>query len=232
MQNNSLFTREHKHQLALFGILVLSSIISIGLFAARAAPSPRGPYSSLVLNLFLAWIPFLLAWFVYKFFYHPIKIVRVLLSFCAILWLIFFPNSLYILTDFQHIAIRDTDTPVWYDVIMLLWFSWSGLFLGVVSLYLMQKFVTRWSGRVFGWLFVVIAIILGSLGVYIGRFISFNSWDVILNPLSMFGMLREHILHVPNQEIVIFSFLFALFLLCVYVMLFIFGQLINKQGNH
>jgi uncharacterized membrane protein len=183
MQNNLLFTGERKHQLALVGILVMSSSISIGLFAARCAPSPRGPYTSLVLNLFLAWIPFGLAWLVYNYVCRPTKIIRVLLSFCAILWLIFFPNSLYILTDFQHIAIGDTNTPVWYDVIMLLWFSWSGLFLGMVSLYLMQNIVTRWSGKVLGWFFVVVVLFLGSLGVFIGRFISYNSWNVIINPL-------------------------------------------------
>jgi len=191
-----------------------------------------GPYSSLVLNLFLAWIPLVLAWVIYKLFHRRIKIIRVLLGFCAVLWLIFFPNSLYVLTDFQHIAIRDTVTPIWYDVIMLLWFSWSGLFLGMVSLYLMQNIVMRWSGKVFGWLFVVLATILGSLGVYIGRFISFNSWNVIINPLSMPGRLREHILYAPyKSQITTFSFLFALFFLFVYVMLFIFGQLMNEMGN-
>jgi len=233
MQNNPLFTREQKYQLALFGILVMSSIISIGLFAARTSPTPRGPYSSLVLNLFLAWIPLPLAWLVNKFSFRPIKIIRVLLIACAILWLVFFPNSLYILTDFQHIAIRDTDTPVWYDVVMLLWFSWSGLFLGTFSLYLMQTIVTRWSTKKYGWLFVVLVSILSGFGVYIGRFVSYNSWDLIFNPHDTLGMIREHILSNPDQtQIITFSILFAVFFLFVYKTIFIFGQLMNKQGDN
>lgn len=232
MQNNPRFTREQKYQLMLFGILVISSIISVALFSVRAAPSPRGPYSSLNLNLFLAWIPLGFAWVVYKFVRLPKILIRALVSICAVLWLIFFPNSLYILTDFQHMAIRDTNTPVWYDVIMLLWFSWSGLFLGLISLHLMQQVIVRWRGKIFGWLFVVGVTILSSLGVYIGRFVDFNSWDVIIDPFSMPSRLREHFLYAPlHAQITTFCFLFALFFLFVYGVIFILGQLINEQGS-
>ena len=229
MKKISFSTREQKYQFALFGILVFSSLVSIGLFAERAEPSPLGPYNSLRLNLFLAWIPLGLAWVIYKFAHWPIRILRVLLGFCALLWLLFFPNSLYILTDFQHIAIRNTDSPIWYDVIMLLWFSWSGLFLGVVSLYLMQDVVTRQFGKAFGWVFVAITAVLGSLGVYIGRFVGINSWDVIS---SRSRILREHLFNAAfHPQMRTFSFLFALFFLFVYLTFFIFGQLMNEQDS-
>jgi uncharacterized membrane protein len=233
MQNKPRFTREQRYQMVLFGILVISSVLSVSLFVARAAPSKNGPFTSLVLNLVLAWVPFGFAWIVYKFIHCPRILIRVLVSVCAVLWLIFFPNSLYILTDFQHIAIRDTDTPIWYDVIMLLWFSWTGLLLGLTSLYFMQKVVTRWLGKIFSWVFVVGATILGSLGVYIGRFIELNSWDVIINPFSILGSFREHFLYPPYHQVqfMTFFFLFALFFLFVFVTLFILGQLMNEQGH-
>jgi uncharacterized membrane protein len=88
----------------------------------------------LLWNLFLAWIPFIIAYFTYTtsirrrwlYFIVPIS---------AILWLVFFPNAPYILTDFQHLSYVSGEIPVWYDVILLIWFSFTGLFLGMVSLF-------------------------------------------------------------------------------------------------
>jgi uncharacterized membrane protein len=230
MQNKARFTREQKYLLALFGILAMSSIISVGLFAARTAPSPNGPYTSLVLNLFLAWTPLGFAWMVYKFA-HISKIpVRILVILSAILWLIFIPNSFYILTDFQHIAIMDTDTPVWYDVIMLLWFSGSGLWLGLLSLYLMQRVISQWFGKILSWVFAVGAITLNSLGIYVGRFMYKNSWDLALNPFIFPKYILVFILQ-NQKEAVAFSLPFALLLLFVYLVFFVFGQLISEHRN-
>jgi uncharacterized membrane protein len=226
MENNPFFTKERKYQLALFGILVISSVISVGLFAARTAPSPKGPYTSLVWNLFLAWLPLGFAWIASISTQLPKVLMHLLVGICAFFWLLFFPNALYILTDFQHIAIRDTNTPVWYDVIMLLWFSWSGLFLGAISLYLMQNVVARWLGKVFSWLFVMGATTLGSMGVYVGRFFYKNSWDIMINPRYVSGDILRFFSQTQKQAL-IFSFSFALFFLFVYLMLFVFGHLIN-----
>jgi uncharacterized membrane protein len=154
----------------------------------------------------------------------------VLMGACAVFWLIFFPNALYILTDFQHLAIRDTDSPIWYDVIMLLWFSWNGLFLGVISLYFMQKVVARWLGIIFGWVFVLGATIMGSLGVYIGRFPGLNSWDLIIDPFNLPGKILYY-LSVTQERMLTFSLPFALFFLFVYMTFFVFGQLIKEHGN-
>ena len=232
MQNTPLFTREQKYRLALFGILVMSSLISVGLFAARATPSPKGPYTSLLLNLLLAWIPLGFASIATMSTRLPKTPRRVLVVVCAIFWLIFFPNALYILTDFQHLAIRDTATPVWYDVLMLLWFAWSGLFLGLISMYLMQKVIMRWLGKIYSWFFVIGATSLGSLGVYMGRFYYWNSWDVILNPFSMPRKVLENFSYLEEQERSLsFSFPLALFFLFVYVTFYIFGRLTNEYDN-
>src|SRR5512140_3809559 len=104
MQNILSLTKEQKYRLALFGILAMSSLISIGLFVARVATSDSGRYAFLVWNLFLAWIPFGFAWIAYSSTHLPKIVMLLLVSVCAVLWLIFFPNAPYILTDFQHLA--------------------------------------------------------------------------------------------------------------------------------
>jgi uncharacterized membrane protein len=230
MKNNSLLKKEQRYQLALFGILAMSSIISIGLFAARATTSESGRYAFLVWNLFLAWIPYEFAWIAYISTRLPNAIRVVLVGMCAVLWLIFFPNAPYILTDFQHLAKLNAEAPVWYDVIMLLWFAWNGLFLGVISLYFMQKVVARWLGGISSWVFVVGVTVLSSLGVYVGRFMRWNSWDVMLDPFSMPGEFL-HTFSRTQERTLTFSFLFGLFFLFVYVTLFIFGRLMNEHGS-
>ncbi len=232
MRNTWLFIREHRYQLALLSLLILSSVISVALFSVRTPPRPHGPYTSLGWHLVLAWIPLIFAWIAFVSINLP-KIPRlVIVGLCAGFWLLFFPNALYILTDFQHLAIRDTATPVWYDVIMLLWFSWSGLFLGVISLYLMQTIITRWLGKVCGWLFVVGAAILGGLGVYLGRFLYFDSLDALSDLLSVLNQLLEHYRYPQSiQQTLTFSTPFALFFLFVYVTLFLLGRLVSETDK-
>lgn len=230
MENIFRFTKEQKYRLALFGLLATSSLVSIGLYIARAASSDSGRYNFLVWNLFLAWIPFGFAWIAYSSTHLPKGIKVLLIGVCAALWLIFLPNAPYILTDFQHLTRPNSEAPVWYDVIMLLWFSWNGLLLGIISLYFMQKVVAHWLGNIFSWAFVVSVTILSSLGVYVGRFLRWNSWDVMIDPFSM----PSQFLHtaIRSQErTLIFPFLFALFFLFVYVTLFVFGRLINEQES-
>jgi uncharacterized membrane protein len=233
MRNILLLNKEKRYQLALFGILVISSAISVCLFVMRAAPSKNGPFTSLVWNLILAWVPFGFAWIAYiayTFTHLPKTLRAVLVGVCTVFWLTFFPNALYILTDFQHLAIRYTQTPIWYDVTMLLWFSWSGLFLGLTSLYFMQKVVTRWLGKFFSWVFVVGAIVLGSLGVYVGRFPGWNSWDLIMDPFNMSGKLLGY-LSVTQERMLSFSIPIAPFFLFVYMTFFVFGRLINEPDK-
>ena len=98
----------------------------------------------------------------------------------GVLWLLFFPNAPYLLTDFIHLRETPT-TPLWYDALMLASFAWTGLLLGYASLYLMQMIWERAVGML-SWLGVVAALALASLGVYVGRFLRFNSWDALVRP--------------------------------------------------
>ena len=214
--------------MALFAVLAMSSIVSIGLFAARATTSDSYRYAFLVWNLFLAWIPFGFAWVAYTSTHLPKFLMVTLVGGCAIFWLLFFPNAPYILTDFQHLAKLNSEAPVWYDVLMLIWFSWSGLFLGIISMYLMQKIVAKWLGEKASWVFVVTVTVLSSLGIYVGRFLRWNSWDVLIKPLKMTSIILDDFSQTQERTLT-FSLLFALFFLFVYVTIFLFAKLINEQ---
>ena len=99
----------------------------------------------------------------------------------GVLWLLFFPNAPYLLTDFVHLQESGT-TPLWYDALMLASFAWTGLVLGFGSLYVMQLIWERAVGPIWSWLGVIGALALASFGVYLGRFLRFNSWDALVRP--------------------------------------------------
>jgi len=221
------FLNRNKYKLAIIGLLLGASLFCVALVAARIAYSDSRRYTSLVWNLFLAWIPFVLAYVAYALSWKRVWLYIVIPVF-AFLWLIFFPNAPYILTDLQHLGRLSTDTPLWYDVIMLIWFSWTGMLLGLISLYLMHEIVQRNFGRWPGWLFVMFVSGLSSAGIYVGRFLRWNSWDILQNPselaVDILGLAID-----PSLRLLAFTTLFAVFFLFVYLTLYTFAHLFREQ---
>jgi len=219
----------HKYKIAVFALLAAASAICIALVGARIAYSDSRRYISLVWNLFLAWIPFILAYMAYLLSWRRTLMLLVIPVF-AFLWFIFFPNAPYILTDLQHLGDGVGKVPLWYDVVLLIWFSWTGMLLGVVSLNLMQEIITRQLGRVPGWIFVLLAAGLTSVGMYVGRFIRLNSWDVLQDPsgtaADLFGWLAD-----PSLRSAGFISLYTVFFLFVYVTMHAFGRILHEDSG-
>ena len=101
-------------------------------------------------------------------------------------WLLFLPNAPYILTDLVHLAPRPP-APYWYDLALLLSAAGTGLLAGYVSLADVQAVVARrWGGRA-SWAVAVGALFLSAFGVYLGRVLRWNSWDVVAAPGALFA---------------------------------------------
>lgn len=229
MRKLLLFFDRRKYKVSLFFLLSAASVICIALVLARVAYSNSTRYVGLIWNLFLAWIPFALAYLAYALSWQR-KLVYFTIPAFALLWLIFFPNAPYILTDFQHLTEQAANVPVWFDVIMLIWFAWTGLMLGVISLYLMQNIIRREFGRTIGWLFVSVVSLLSSGGIYIGRFIRWNSWDIISSPFGFASELLNQAID-PSVRSIGFISLYTLFFLFVYITLYVFGHLLQEQSG-
>jgi uncharacterized membrane protein len=221
------FFIRNRYHIAVFTLLNLACAVCIGLVAARVVYSESGRHLGLIWNLFLAWIPFILAYLAHAVSWRRLWLYLVI-PFVAFLWLIFFPNAPYMLTDLQDLARTTSDAPLWYDVIIVVWCSWTAMMLGVVSLYLMQDIVVRLFGRVPGWMFVFIISALSSFGMYIGRFVRLNSWDILQNPaetaMNILGLVID-----PSRRLAAFTFLYTFFFLFVYLLLYSFGHLLQEQ---
>ncbi len=219
----------HRYKLTIFVLLAASSVSSILLVGARVAYSDSGRYTQMIWNLFLAWIPFILAYLSYALSWKK-PLLYFIIPIFSILWLIFFPNAPYLITDLQELGGGFGEAPVWYDIMLQFWFSWTGLLLGVVSLYLMQQIVKNIFGKFVGWLFVFTVSILSSIGVYLGRFLRFNSWDIWQSPIEVLSDSAKLLLAMRPRTIG-FVGLFTVFFVLVYLTLYAFGHLLQEDNQ-
>jgi len=217
----------NKYRLFMFFVLASASIFSILILRVRSEFAGTLHYYFLPWNLILAWIPFLIAYFTYSAVLKR-RQVLIVAPIAAFFWLLFFPNAPYILTDLQHLAGNWGGVPVWYDVMLLIWFSFTGLMLGMASLFMMQEIIRREFGRWVGWSFVGIVAGLSSVGVYVGRFLRWNSWDIFSNPAGMAQYTIQRA-QDPSLQSIGFTSLFGAFFLFLYITLYTFAHLLLER---
>ncbi|MEM9723769.1 MAG: DUF1361 domain-containing protein [Bacteroidota bacterium] len=175
--------------------LLIASLLLLGfntaLIAMRIAYSHRLYYVFLMWNLFLAVIPFLF-----------MELGRLLYNRKKILWaswslfflsLLFLPNSPYIITDLFHLKPRHS-VPFWYDTLMIFSFATTGVVFFFATLKSMYRFLKHFSQPLVAQLSISLIIYLCAFGVYLGRYLRFNSWDILTHPGYLFSQIFERIL--------------------------------------
>jgi len=180
---------------AIYRMIYISLSGSVILIAARMVYSGNWHYASLIWNLFLAFIPFALSSWLLKLKSDSRRSQYTVLM----AWLVFFPNAPYIITDFVHLG-PGKAAPFWYDIILLFWASWNGLLLGFISLWKIEQFLSTRLSRKMVSLCIYVFILLGAFGVYAGRYLRWNSWDVIVRPFSIMRDLK-HIALNPEDNL-------------------------------
>ncbi|WP_086595367.1 DUF1361 domain-containing protein [Hymenobacter crusticola] len=217
-----------RQRLSLMLVLGASLALSLALITARVFVTHRLTFVFLLWNLFLALIPFGISTML-GVAAGPVR-RRLLLPVGAV-WLLFFPNAPYILTDLFHLEPRP-GVPYWYDLGLILSCAWNGLMLAYASLLEMQRLVQRRLNTALGWAFVMTALVLSSFGIYLGRYLRWNSWDVLTNPLMLFYDILDRVLHpfaYPRTYGV--TVLFSVFLLLGYITIRQLGRMSNDDGK-
>lgn len=218
-----------KARLLLAALLATATVVCAAMIRLRILLTGSGHYAFLVWNLLLAWIPFWLAYCAYHTARRRRPAITILAA-SAFLWLLFIPNAPYLLTDFQHLSAGNGGIPVWYDVLLLAWFSLTGLFLGMSSLFLMHEVVRGSFGRWAGWSFAGGVAFLSAVGVYAGRFLRWNSWDVLRHPVDLLLFTVKHAAD-PSLRAVTFTALFSALFLFVYLALYAFARLLTGHQS-
>jgi uncharacterized membrane protein len=205
-----------RHQALLVFTMIVCSGVSVLLWIIRAIKSDSTVYASLNFNLFLAWIPAVFALIAYNAYRKGSCFGAVIALGCAAVWLLFFPNAPYLITDLVHLRPRE-DMPYWFDQILYMAFAFTGCYLGMVSLILMQSLVRRSFGVIVSWLFALASLVAAGFGIYIGRFLRFNSWDLLTNPKPLFKELFSWVRHPrSNSDAFVFALTFSVFFAAVY----------------
>jgi uncharacterized membrane protein len=208
--------------------LLIASGTSVALVLARMIWTRNLLYTFLVWNLFLAWLPMIFALLACEKYRSVSGRSWRFLSLAGA-WLLFFPNAPYIFTDLIHLTTRFYPN-FWVDLSLILLCAITGLVLGFVSLFLMQTVVIRMWGRAASWFFIGGVAALSGFGIYLGRFLRFNSWDVMFKPRQLYhgiGHWAADPLASPNS--LAFPALFAMFVFVTYLMLYALTHLQEAQ---
>jgi uncharacterized membrane protein len=227
-ENKPLFLRTEMDRL-----LTLSMVFSCLLVGARMLHTGRITFLSMVWNLFLAYVPYFITTCLSR---RPQWVTRKpLFTLFFIAWLLFIPNSFYIITDLFHLGdhsgagltgktalsrANDRQAPQWLDLALIFSFAWNGLLLGVLSVRQMEKIMEPFLPARHDIFFLYPVMWLNALGVYTGRYLRYNSWDVITNPFQLFWDIAGMITHpLRNQYAWDMIFCFFILMTLMYLML-------------
>jgi uncharacterized membrane protein len=210
-------------RLAVVAALALLTLFTLAMLAGRMAYTGTNGHGWLAWNLFLAWIPFALALVLYERARTgaPLRVLVPL----GLLWLVFFPNAPYLITDLKY-AGGSGGIPVLYDVLLFSAGAWTGLLLGLTSLFVVHIAVRRRVGALNAWALVVAVLSLSSFGIYLGRVQRWNSWDVVANPVPLGAQLMQGLAHpIDYPRPLALTVLMTAFLLTSYLVLYSFVRL-------
>ncbi|MGC5773142.1 DUF1361 domain-containing protein [Paenibacillus pabuli] len=218
----------------IFIFLSVVTMMTLGLYYVAADWLDQRYFRFLIWNLFLGWIPFVFSYIAYGFSHVKWKGAAWLAVASGLLWLLFFPNSSYIVTDLVHLTARSSryyggghgvDYTYWYDLIVVLMFVWTGLLLGFLSMYQLQEVIHDHVGRWASWIFVLGGCALGSYGVLLGRVYRLNSWDALTNRETLIELMHESV----SRPSLAFCMFFGVFILTVYATMY---YVMNTRSRH
>ena len=160
-------------------------------------------FSFLVWNLFLAGLPYLFSQ-VLKYLNNSNYSKIGQFVFFG-MWLLFLPNSPYIITDLIHLQ-NESSTMVWLDLLLVFVYAIIGLLLGLFSLIDVYHVLKNKYDAKNANFFIIYLCLLCGYGVYLGRFLRFNSWDLFTKP----HILAYNIAHsLTNYNVWAMTFAFG-----------------------
>lgn len=193
MRNSIFLQLISNRELKLLGF---SSLFCVSMSLVRMQYTGTEAYFFLNWNLFLAFVPWAITQYQESKNTTYISWFRLIVILSA--WLLFFPNAPYILTDLFHLRYQSS-VPLWYDLIMIVAYAWTGLLYGFISLMKVEKLLKEklasWQVQVL----IPVLLLLTGFGIYLGRFLRWNSWDILSAPGKLFYDIAHRIIY-PLQH--------------------------------
>lgn len=182
----------------IYKALAISSSVSLGLLFTRMVMFADLDYWYLAWNLFLGWVPMLFAILLVASLSKRLWLSWqcLLLTF---LWLVFLPNSFYIATDFIHI-LEATPATLLYDIVLILSFTLNGFIMGYLSVIAVHDQLLKRIKTNYAHYLICFVFLLCSFAIYLGRYLRWNTWDIVLNPAGLLFDVSDRLINPLAYE--------------------------------
>ncbi|WP_299890706.1 DUF1361 domain-containing protein [uncultured Lacinutrix sp.] len=200
---------KHNKSLIVISLLLL---MSFSILSIRVVITKTTNYFFLIWNVFLACIPYLIT--IHLSNKKNLNKIGFVLLFAS--WLAFLPNAPYIITDLFHLK-RSAYNIIWIDTLLITSFAATGILLFYFSLNLMKALLLDFFNKKVSEIIIIVTIFLSAFGVYIGRFLRYNSWEILSHPMPLIEDVFNMIYHpIVSIEVWLFTLAFGLFLVAGY----------------
>jgi len=225
--NSRLSSRLSSRERVVASLVGLTGVCVV-LYAAGAVANRSLEFAYMIWNLFLAWIPLLLSLALVRLLRRRLWSSWEALG-LTLLWLLFLPNSFYMISDFIHIqdVLRHN---LLYDVVMFTAFILTAVFVGFSSLYIVHAELRKRLSLRSSSIVTAIVLFMCSFAIYLGRELRWNSWDVFTNPAGILFDVSDHLIH-PLQSGDMFTTTVSFFVLLgsLYVVGWQFGEAVHRE---
>lgn len=170
-------------------LLFLSVLILFGLIGFRILYSGEISFIFLMWNTFLAVVPYVISDFM-----KQKSLAKYQHLFAAFVCILFLPNALYLISDFEHLHERP-GVPFFFDILLMFYTALLGLLLNVLSLRNLHAVASKYFKVSTSNVLVAFVILLSGFGVYLGRYLRWNSWDLFTRPKPLLKECLYHSFH-------------------------------------
>ncbi len=202
------------HKRRVVASLLLSCAMSAVLLFARIVDADNVRYYFLLWNLLLAGVPLGLAvWLRARLKTTSwLNWVNLLIT---TLWLLFLPNSFYLVTDLIHLH-QTYEVNILYDAVMFTSFIANGFILGYMALYYVHIELASRVRRRDAHLVISGVLLVCSFAIFLGRYLRWNSWDVFLHPAGVLFDVSSQIIDPSSPSLFVTTFSFFILLTSIY----------------
>jgi uncharacterized membrane protein len=207
------------HQKALYFLSAFALSLSVG----RSFYTGHPGCLFLVWNLFLAWVPYWISCYLFK----PTEKLNLRLLLVFGCWIAFLPNAPYLLTDFVHL--NNSGKLKWFDIVLFSSYATCGILLFHKSLSLFRTIYLKQISPLMGRLFTIAVLGVSAYGIYVGRVMRYNSWDVLTNPFGLGRSIFRSIFDWDHLKHTLY--ITSLFLLFLYISVVVFDYLLSPSNE-
>lgn len=214
----------------LLRLLALSSLVSLTMLGARMLAAGNNRFWFVAWNLLLAWLPLLFALGLRLNLQKKLWLSWPNVGLSA-LWLGFLPNSFYLMSDFIHLQ-SSGETFVLYDIAMMMSFVINGLILGYMSTYLVHMELLKRVSKMAANFTIGFVFLCSGFAIYLGRYLRWNTWDIVLNPAGLLFDLSERVINpLTHIQTYIVTLIFFVVIASVYAVIVELIALIERYGT-